>query len=125
MYSYFVFHPLGISAILFAAPYFVFGSGQDLMEGTATSFSSGNSSAKYPLCGSADQDCTSIGPSNKNTQTIPAISILFIANFISGIGSSGYYIIGAPLVDDTVKSSHSPIYFGVHLESINISRMRI
>lgn len=45
-------------------------------------------------------------------QTVVAVCILFIANFLKGIGSSIFYTIGFPYLDDNVKKKKSPAYLG-------------
>lgn len=46
------------------------------------------------------------------SESIIAVSILFIANFFKGFGSTAYYTIGMPYLDDNVKKKRSPLYLG-------------
>ncbi|CAN7989027.1 unnamed protein product [Ixodes hexagonus] len=44
---------------------------------------------------------------------IMAVSILFLANFLNGLGGTAFYISGATYTDDNVKKKDSPIYFSL------------
>ncbi|EEC14782.1 solute carrier organic anion transporter, putative, partial [Ixodes scapularis] len=44
---------------------------------------------------------------------IMAVSILFLANFLNGLGGTSFYISGATYTDDNVKKKNSPIYFSL------------
>lgn len=44
---------------------------------------------------------------------IIAIFLLFLANFVNGIGGTAFYIAGATYTDDNVKKKNSPVYFSL------------
>ncbi|CAM1312894.1 Uncharacterised protein g6121 [Pycnogonum litorale] len=97
----------GLSSIVYALPYFIFGDGGKYLQA-----SSSNATDTYQLCGPHGENCGTHG-SGREEQTVAAVSMLFAANFIGGIGSVGYYIIGAPLIDDSINNVQTPLYFGV------------
>ncbi|KAG1714635.1 Solute carrier organic anion transporter family member 5A1 [Nymphon striatum] len=45
--------------------------------------------------------------------TAPAVLILFLGNFINGIGSTSFYVIGSSYLDDSINKSTAPFYFGI------------
>lgn len=44
---------------------------------------------------------------------IVAVFLLFLANFLNGIGGTAFYIAGATYTDDNVKKKNSPVYFSL------------
>ncbi|KAH6928998.1 hypothetical protein HPB50_022375 [Hyalomma asiaticum] len=44
---------------------------------------------------------------------IVAVCLLFLANFLNGIGGTAFYISGATYTDDNVKKKNSPVYFSL------------
>lgn len=58
---------------------------------------------------STDSQC---GENNSNSLTVwPAVILLCIGRFISGIGFCCFYVIGFPFLDDNVSKKNSPVYF--------------
>ncbi|XP_064473123.1 solute carrier organic anion transporter family member 74D-like [Ornithodoros turicata] len=52
-----------------------------------------------------------------------AVSILFIANMLIGLGGSAFYIAGTTYTDDNVKKKDSPVYFSLIMSSRLIGPM--
>lgn len=94
-----------ISSFLSALPYFIYGPALHFLGRDSSAFGS----KKQEYCGSepVEEECQNEG----NTAMLPAVSILFIANFMNGFGYTAYYTIGAPYLDDNVKKKNSPMYF--------------
>lgn len=94
-----------ISSFLSALPYFMYGPATHFLSKDTSAFGS----KKQEYCGiePVPEDCKNEG----NTDMLPAVSILFIANFINGFGYTAYYTIGTPYLDDNVKKKNSPMYF--------------
>ncbi|KAK8787517.1 hypothetical protein V5799_022717 [Amblyomma americanum] len=46
-------------------------------------------------------------------RAIVAVSLLFLANFLNGIGGTTFYISGSTYTDDNVKKKDSPVYFSL------------
>lgn len=94
-----------VSSFLSALPYFMYGPALHFLSRDSSSFGS----KKQEYCGTEpmEEECKREG----NSAMIPAVSILFVANFINGFGYTAYYTIGAPYLDDNVKKKNSPLYF--------------
>lgn len=94
-----------ISSFLSALPYFIYGPATHFLSKDTSAFGS----KKQEYCGiePVPEDCKNEG----NTAMLPAVSVLFIANFINGFGYTAYYTIGTPYLDDNVKKKNSPMYF--------------
>lgn len=50
---------------------------------------------------------------NRGSTVWPAVYMLFIGNFIRGIGFAIYYVIAMPFMDDNVPKKNSPIFLSV------------
>ncbi|CAM1327796.1 Uncharacterised protein g9587 [Pycnogonum litorale] len=109
----------GISAVISSMPYFIYGP----MDWYTGSSSSNETNSGYQLCqddhhhrlnftstGISDEECD---VARKTSETTTAVSLLFLGNFINGIGSTAFYIIGTPYLDDNVSKNRIPLYLGI------------
>lgn len=104
---------VSISSFLCTIPYFMYGPALHLL--TRETVESGN---KKEYCDSVipDENCDRPGSSSM----VPAVIILFIANFIWGFGNTSYYIIGTPYLDDNVRKKNAPMYFSRYKNGCSI-----
>ncbi|KAG8187160.1 hypothetical protein JTE90_020037 [Oedothorax gibbosus] len=97
---------VAVSSFLCTIPYFMYGPALHLL--TRETFELGNNNKKEYCDGIVpEENCERPGSS----ATVPAVTILFIANFIWGFGNTAYYIIGTPYLDDNVRKKNAPVYF--------------
>ncbi|CAG2102888.1 unnamed protein product [Medioppia subpectinata] len=88
------------SCFVFAAPYFIFGASLQPMTDIIT-----NANSTHELCHSSP-----LGqPCNQST-VWSAVTILWIASFLNGIGCTAFYTIGIPYIDDNTSKKNSPIF---------------
>ncbi|KAH7937628.1 hypothetical protein HPB49_013845 [Dermacentor silvarum] len=102
-------------------PYLIYGPGfinqGGPMLGAKSPGASHSSRAQLKFCTAAEQDLSE-GTSNVTDETpaptaIVAVCLLFLANFLNGIGGTAFYISGATYTDDNVKKKNSPVYFSL------------
>ncbi|KAH9368282.1 hypothetical protein HPB48_008052 [Haemaphysalis longicornis] len=106
-----------VGALASYLPYAIFGVGTHLLEhpggspgsmGAATlqfctDSGSGNvTQTPVDHCASHDSDWSTAG----------AVVLLFLGNFLNGLGGVSCYVVGATYMDDNVKKKNSAIYFG-------------
>lgn len=99
-----------VSCFLSAVPYFVYGKDTHL-------FVSRNHS--YSMFGLTDYDFCEHNPIRSDncdkikeftSESAVAISLFFVASFLEGIGSSGFYSLGTPYLNDNIKQKDSSLY---------------
>lgn len=113
---------ISFSCWLTAVPYFIYGPGTHLLEGTSNSLysspkhlytKSGSNLTKeaYDLCGAvAHKSCDA--EAMKSSGTIwPAYVLIWMASFLNGVGYTAFYTLGFPYVDDNVGKKNAPVYF--------------
>ncbi|UYV61530.1 hypothetical protein LAZ67_1005174, partial [Cordylochernes scorpioides] len=97
--------PVVFANILFALPYFIYGSSSqfDFRDGPkdTTQFCDIYTS-------SIEEKCT-IDVSI--IQTIVVIGLFFLGAFFRGFGSTAFYTIGMPFLDDNIEKKNSPFYY--------------
>lgn len=102
-------------------PYLIYGPGfinqGGPVPGAKSDGASHSSRAQLKFCTTAEQDLID-GASNVTDETpaptaIVAVCLLFLANFLNGIGGTAFYISGATYTDDNVKKKNSPVYFSL------------
>ncbi|KAG1664053.1 Solute carrier organic anion transporter family member 4C1 [Nymphon striatum] len=101
------------SAFISSLPYFLFGPSEQLLGSSNTNLTV-NSTANigYQLCSPNERiDICEAHASRRTRETLPAVSLLFLGNFINGIGSTAFYIVGTPYLDDNIDKAKTPIYF--------------
>ncbi|XP_076326319.1 solute carrier organic anion transporter family member 74D-like [Tachypleus tridentatus] len=96
-----------ISCLVSAQPYFVFGPAFHLLSKT----SGVANETQHKFCDFRGND-TSCDTEHLSS-TLPAVSMLFIGSFLNGFGSTAFYTLGTPYLDDNVKKKDSPLYFSV------------
>ena len=105
---------LSFSCILASSPYFIYGP-----VSINVSYDS-NSNLTYTnnhhqICSSSEsKSFQSIDCNLNNENTVwPAVIILFIANFLQGIGITIFFVIGMPFIDDNVSKGSSPMFLSI------------
>ncbi|KAG1650301.1 Solute carrier organic anion transporter family member 4C1 [Nymphon striatum] len=101
------------SAFISSLPYFLFGPSEQL-SGSSSANLTVNSTENigYQLCSLNERiDICEEHASRRTRETLPAVSLLFLGNFINGIGSTAFYIVGTPYLDDNIDKVKTPIYF--------------
>lgn len=96
---------LAIFCLLMASPHFIYGAGEDAIKLTHEYLNTSvfNATQEDPtLCQSRLPDCVQTA-----SQWAPII-LLFVAQFISGIGCSLFYTLGLSYMDDNSTKSKSP-----------------
>lgn len=84
-----------------ALPYFIYGPALHLLMDQ-----NGSNSTNFDFCdASGPEKCDE----TKGT-IMGAVIIFWMANFINGIGSTAFYVLGVPHVDDSFKKKNSAIY---------------
>ncbi|XP_054164677.1 solute carrier organic anion transporter family member 74D-like, partial [Oppia nitens] len=115
---------IGYATLIMAAgcfigtlPYFVYGSGFSQKH---TINSDTNKSSVVEFCDALDDmingtKCDHNVGSTGATNEVAFVPVLFLwlSTFFIGLGSTTYYIIGIPFIDDSVKKKESPIYFAL------------
>lgn len=113
----------GLSCYILALPHFIYGAGDDalhltveylqehsstLVENVTSAFSLVNSSTSIhnsqELCGltKSSQECESL------LSIVPLI-LIFLSQFVLGIGNTLYYSLGQTYLDDNTKKSNTPL----------------
>ncbi|XP_023221334.1 solute carrier organic anion transporter family member 4C1-like, partial [Centruroides sculpturatus] len=95
-----------ISYFISSFPYFIYGtssqfSDADLMQHV-------NSTGKE-FCDNRPKtnEC------QEKSITLPAVICFILGSFLKGFGSTAFYTIGTPYLDDNVKKKNSPLYLGI------------
>ncbi|XP_067138901.1 solute carrier organic anion transporter family member 74D-like [Centruroides vittatus] len=93
-----------ISCFLSCLPYFIYGPAFDLFSNTT------NLEKENELCEtrSKEKDCD-----DDKSITIPALTCFALASLLKGFGSTAYYTIGIPYMDDNIKKKQSALYLGI------------
>ncbi|KAH8021918.1 hypothetical protein HPB51_018767 [Rhipicephalus microplus] len=104
-------------------PYLIYGPGfigrGEVASGAKPEASLRSSRAQLSFCKEAEQDVVeAVAASTTRDETpaptaIVAVCLLFLANFLNGIGGTAFYISGATYTDDNVKKKNSPVYFSL------------
>lgn len=103
-----------MSAFISSLPFFLFGPSEKLLGSSHTNpVTNSTGNIGYQLCNYDEIVDTCDEQSSRRTrETIPAVVLLFLGNFINGIGSTAFYIVGTPYLDDNIDKAKTPIYFG-------------
>ncbi|XP_067138889.1 solute carrier organic anion transporter family member 74D-like [Centruroides vittatus] len=94
---------VALSCFMCALPYFIYGPALHLITKDPNELVK----PKYEYC---DPESNEQCKKEEVSPTIPAISIIFVANFLCGFGYTAFYAIGTPYLDDNVDKKDSPIY---------------
>lgn len=107
---------VSISCFISSLPYYLYGPALHFLSRDDAAF--GNKKQEY--CGSVSEET---GCENaENNSMIPAVTILFIANFLNGFGYAAYYTVGSAYLDDNVKKKNSPMYFCRYINFISVNK---
>lgn len=108
----------GLSCYILVLPHMVYGPGQNALALTkeyldshfynATSENRDDSLGVCPAA-SYKQDC------EDDMATILPLILIFLSQFVLGIGSTLYYALGQPYLDDNVKKTRTPLLLGLVL----------
>ncbi|TMW53195.1 hypothetical protein DOY81_001738 [Sarcophaga bullata] len=112
----------GLSCFILAMPHFIYGAGQDALELTkeyyeitgadnvTNTISLVNSTIKnsQQLCGGLklDHECESL------LSIVPLI-LIFLSQFVLGVGNTLYYSLGQTYLDDNTKKTNTPLMLAV------------
>ncbi|CAG2106428.1 unnamed protein product, partial [Medioppia subpectinata] len=97
---------VGLSCIMSALPYFIYGPGLHLLSRTDVV----SNVTQYEMCPTNPLDTKCGDDSTEHTTVYLAVVILWLASFANGIGYTAFYTIGLPYIDDNIKKKNSPIY---------------
>lgn len=109
---------IGIASLISTLPFFIYGSETSInSDHTYLNTSFPTTTSSFDLCPSS-LSCTTPeegggGKSFEGNTVWPAVILLFLGQFFSGIGVIVYYVIAMPLVDDLVGEQSSPLYISV------------
>lgn len=107
-----------ISCFILAAPHFIFGAGEDALRVTKEWLESSNSTTRIDnstadhlfrksnrLCmlDSLEKEC------NGEIESILPLVLIFISQFVLGVGNTLYYALGQTYLDDNTKKTNTPL----------------
>lgn len=94
-----------ISFFMSSLPYFIYGPAYHLLSNT-TEIKNESGLCKVE----SDEEYCDDGSSI----TVPALACFIVASFLKGFGSTAYYTIGIPFMDDNIKKKKSSLYLGIN-----------
>lgn len=107
-----------LSCFILAAPHFIFGAGEDALRLTKewlissnSSLELDNSSADY-LLRKSNRLCMLEpikGECNTEFESIVPLVLIFLSQFVLGVGNTLYYALGQTYLDDNTKKSNTPL----------------
>lgn len=111
-----------VSCLVLALPHFIYGPGQDALALTREHFnvsslvSNDGLKSDLPICSSHSlfESCPDEDDFT-DTSIVPRL-LVFISQFILGIGSTLYYGLGQTYMDDNTKKKNAPMLFGEYVE---------
>ncbi|XP_075153050.1 organic anion transporting polypeptide 33Ea [Haematobia irritans] len=111
----------GLSCFILALPHFIYGAGDDLLQltkeyydvhgnNTTNTISLTNSTIKnsQQLCGllNTSHECESL-------LSIVPLVLVFLSQFVLGIGNTLYYSLGQSYLDDNIKKKNTPLMLSI------------
>ncbi|XP_037958813.1 solute carrier organic anion transporter family member 74D-like [Teleopsis dalmanni] len=113
----------GLSCYILALPHFIYGAGEDALQLTKEYYESmelgGNVTNTISLVNFTIKDpqhlCGSIMSSNEcdTLLTIVPLILIFLSQFVLGIGNTLYYSLGQTYLDDNTKKTNTPLMLAV------------
>jgi MFS family permease len=97
-----------IACYMNALPFFFYGASYHLLFD-----SSNNKRQKYEFCESHSDRDKSCAELSSKSNTIPALIIFFVSNFLNGVGHNAFYTAGFTYLDDNVEKGRSPLFLGL------------
>lgn len=102
-------------------PYAIYGPGfigqGETTTGAGSEVVHSSSRTQLKFCTEAEVDVVEAASIARDETPAPtaivAVCLLFLANFLNGIGGTAFYISGATYTDDNVKKKNSPVYFSL------------
>lgn len=105
----------GLSCYILALPHLVYGPGKDALaltreylDMTAYNMTPASRDDTLAVCSSEDYEKECGG---EELSTMPLV-LIFLSQFVVGIGSTLYYALGQPYLDDNVKKTKTPMLLG-------------
>lgn len=105
-----------VGALASYLPHAIFGTGTHLLE-----HASGPESSTVPPLQFCSEDGGSTSAFNRSGHceshrsdwsAVGAVTLLFVGNFLNGLGGVACYVVGTTYMDDNVKKKNSALYFG-------------
>ncbi|CAN7989025.1 unnamed protein product, partial [Ixodes hexagonus] len=97
-----------LGAVSCMLPYGIHGKGTHLLGDTGQP---GNA-LRTQFCGDGNAEASQCGDGSDDGVTLGPLILLFLGNFLNGLGGTAYYVIGIAYMDDNVKKKNSALYFG-------------
>lgn len=104
-----------LSCFVLASPHFIYGAGKDAMALTKEyrniTASNDTIDKKLRLCSSENIPEQCDGKVEADTSIVPRL-IIFLSQFILGIGTTLHYGLGLSYIDDNTKKKNTPLLLG-------------
>lgn len=102
---------LVLSCFLSSLPYYIYGPGLHLLSKKV------ENGTRYEVC-ELEEATSSLGLTPKCNKehlsgTTPAVALLFLGSFLSGIGGIAFFTAGVSYLDDNVRKKDSPMFFSI------------
>ncbi|XP_054164674.1 solute carrier organic anion transporter family member 74D-like [Oppia nitens] len=110
----------GIGCYVAASLYLIYGPPDHQSNNILTTNNTNKSAVDFcevnPLADQID-DCqaSNVLPSTTQHNVVIPVLFLFVSTFLSRLGTSAYYIIGLPFIDDIVKKKNSPFVLSLSM----------
>ncbi|KAG1653394.1 Solute carrier organic anion transporter family member 5A1 [Nymphon striatum] len=101
-----------LGALLSASPYWIFGTDRHLAVSSDSTISELFPSDLCQLSNNGTEHCQKDNE-GKLSETVTAVALVISGNIVNGMGLTAFYIVGAPYLDDNIKKTKTPLYFGV------------
>lgn len=95
-----------ISYFISAIPYFVYGTASHFTDSDLT-WNRNSTEKEFCDFRPKTKEC------DEKSITLPAVMCFILGSFLKGFGSTAFYTIGTPYLDDNVKKKNSPMYLGI------------
>lgn len=105
-----------LSCLLSALPYFAYGPGfigkaKEKLGSLQDEVPLLNPTSQKEFC-AMNGEQSYVHDDSPAPTAIMAVTILFLANFLNGLGGTAFYISGTTYMDDNIDQKSSPIFFG-------------
>lgn len=103
----------GLSVMLTAVPYFIYGPAQEAdleIAGNLTLIAKSRKSEQMCHASVQKEDCSQVAAAT--TMTFVAVGLFAASNFFRGFGTSIYFTYGTPYLDDNISKAKMPAFFG-------------
>ena len=100
----------GLGCFVAAFPYFIYGPAVHLLTADPTSLSKYSAKKTLDYC-DVSRDLNSDCSLDNGSNTVwVAVFFIFVASFLNGFGTTVYFTVAIPFIDDSVKKKNSPMY---------------